>query len=215
MKKTIAVILASLLLVSLTAFALADANVTAPPTGSRMLVVYFSVMETDGVDTVSGASRVVKDDELMGNNQYIARLIARETGADVFSIETTQAYPETHAPLLEFGHSEQASGVRPELATHIEHIDDYDTIFLGFPIWNADFPMPLYSFLEEYDFTGKTVIPFTVHGGSGFAGTIRTLAELQPGATVVQNGLSISRNDVSESEADVLRWLDELALTEE
>ncbi|MDO5349128.1 MAG: flavodoxin, partial [Lachnospiraceae bacterium] len=133
--------------------------------GSNILIAYFSVMETDGVDTVGGASRVAVDGEVLGNNEYVAQLIQQETGGDLFAIETVQDYPTIHDPLLEFAYNEKAENARPELASQIENLDQYDVIFLGFPNWNADLPMPLYTFLEEYDFSGKTIIPFTTHGG--------------------------------------------------
>ena len=192
----------------------AEAETTVSSTDGKTLIVYFSVMETDGVDTVGGASRVVSAGNLFGNNEYVAQLIAQQTGGDVFAIETVQDYPTTHQPLLEFGHAEQARGTMPELAAHIENFDDYDTVFIGYPIWNADLPMPLYSFFEEYDFSGKTIIPFTVHGGSGFAGTRQTIAELEPDATVVMDGLSISRNSVAEAEASVVDWVQGLGLNQ-
>ena len=72
--------------------------------------------------------------------------------------------------------------------------------------------MPLYTFLEEYDFSGKTIIPFTVHGGSGFSRTIQTIQQLQPQAAVVEEGLAISRNSVTEAEASVREWMDGLRL---
>ena len=99
----------------------------------NILIAYFSVMETDGVDTVSGASRVAVDGEALGNNEYIAQIIQRETGGDVFAIETVQDYPTTHDPLLEFAYNEKADNARPELATQIENLDSYDVIFLGYP----------------------------------------------------------------------------------
>lgn len=181
----------------------------------NILVAYFSVMETDGVDTVAGASRVAVNGEVLGNNEYIAQIIQRETGGDLFSIETVQDYPTTHDPLLEFAYNEKADDARPELATQIENLDSYDVIFLGYPNWNADLPMPLYTFLEEYDFSGKTIIPFTTHGGSGFSRTIQTISDLQPNATVVSDGLSISRNSVSGAESDVVDWVSGLNLTAE
>lgn len=181
--------------------------------GGNILVAYFSVMETDGVDTVAGASRVAVDGEVLGNNQYIAQIIQREVGGDLFSIETVQEYPTTHEPLLDFAYEEKADNARPELATQIENPDSYDVIFLGFPNWNADLPMPLYTFLEEYDFSGKTIIPFTTHGGSGFSRTIQTIAELQPGAEVISDGLSISRNSVSGAESEVVDWVNGLGLS--
>lgn len=180
---------------------------------SNILIAYFSVMETDGLDTVAGASRVAVDGEVMGNNEYIARLIQRETGGELFAIETVQEYPTTHDPLLEFAYNEKADNARPELATQIEDPGSYDVIFLGYPNWNADLPMPLYTFLEAYDFSGKTIIPFTTHGGSGFSRTIQTIVELQPDANVVTDGLSISRNSVSAAESEVTDWVKGLNLT--
>lgn len=144
-------------------------------------MAYFSVMEIDGTDTVGGASRVAVDGEVMGNNEYVAKLIRQETGGDLFSIETVQDYPTIHEPLLDFAYNEKAENARPELASQIENPDQYDIIFLGYPNWNADLPMPLYTFLEEYDFSGKTIIPFNTHGGSGFSRTISTIESLQPG----------------------------------
>ena len=179
---------------------------------SNILVAYFSVMETDGVDTVASASRVAVDGEPEGNNEYIAKLIQQETGGDLFAIQTAQDYPTTHDSLLEVAYNEKADNARPELATQIENLDKYDVIFLGYPNWNADLPMPLYTFLETYDFSGKTIIPFTVHGGSGFSKTIQTIEDLQPNATVISDGLAISRNDVASAENEVAAWVDGLNL---
>ena len=192
-----------------------EASETMETGNSNILIAYFSVMETDGVDTVASASRVAVDGEVLGNNEYIARIIQRETGGELFSIETVQEYPTTHDPLLEFAYNEKADNARPELATQIENPDSYDVIFLGFPNWNADLPMPLYTFLEEYDFSGKTIIPFTTHGGSGFSRTIQTISELQPDAAVISDGLSISRNSVSGAESDVVDWVNGLNLNAE
>lgn len=184
-----------------------DTAGTEEEDSSNILIAYFSVMETDGVDAVASASRVVVDGEVLGNNQYIAQIIRQETGGELFSIETVQEYPTTHDPLLEFAYNEKADNARPELATQIENPDSYGVIFLGYPNWNADLPMPLYTFLEEYDFSGKIIIPFTTHGGSGFSRTIQTISELQPNATVISDGFSISRNSVSGAESDVVDWL--------
>lgn len=192
-----------------------DASDTTRTGDGNILIAYFSVMETDGVDTVAGASRVAVNGEVLGNNEYIAQIIQRETGGDLFAIETEQEYPTTHDPLLEFAYNEKADDARPELVSQIENPDGYDVIFLGYPNWNADLPMPLYTFLEKYDFSGKTIIPFTTHGGSGFSRTIQTISELQPDAAVISVGLSISRNDVSGAEGDVVDWVNSLNLTVE
>lgn len=176
---------------------------------SNILIAYFSVPETDGVDAVAGASRVVVDGEVLGNTQYIAQLIQQQTGGDLFRIETVQEYPGSHDPLLEFAYNERAEGARPELAAQMENLDSYDIIFLGYPNWNADLPMPLYTLLEQTDLSGKTIVPFTTHGGSGFS---RTIQELQPNATVISDGLSISRNSVAQAEGDVASWVSGLGL---
>ena len=191
-------------------------SANAAETGnSNILVAYFSVMETDDVDTVASTSRVAVNGENLGNNEYIAQIIQRETGGDLFSIETVQEYPAIHDSLLEYAYNEKAENARPELETKIENPDSYDVIFLGYPNWNADLPMPLYTFLEEYNFSGKTIIPFTTHGGSGFSRTIQTISDLQPNATVVSDGLSISRNSVIGAEGEVVEWVNELGLTAE
>lgn len=193
-----------------------DENTQTEETDSNrnILIAYFSVPETDGVDTVAGASRVVVDGEVLGNNQYIAQLIQQEVGGDLFRIETVQEYPGTHEALLEFAYNELSDNARPKLATQIENLDSYDVIFLGYPNWNSDLPMPLYTFLEQYDFNGKTIIPFTTHGGSGFSRTVQTIEELQPGATVVEDALSISRNYVPEAQNDVASWVRYALMTE-
>ena len=179
---------------------------------SNILIAYFSVPETDGVDAVAGASRVVVDGEVLGNTQYIAQLIQQQTGGDLFRIETVQEYPGSHDPLLEFAYNERAEGARPELAAQMENLGSYDIIFLGYPNWNADLPMPLYTLLEQTDLSGKTIVPFTTHGGSGFSRTIQTIQELQPNTTVISDGLSISRNSVAQAESDVASWVSGLGL---
>ena len=83
---------------------------------------------------------------------------------------------------------------------------DYDVIFLGYPNWWGDMPMIIYSFLEQYDLSGKTVIPFNTHGGSGFSSTISTIRQLEPQANVL-NGLSISRNDIQDAEQEIVTWV--------
>ena len=122
-----------------------------------------------------------------------------------------QDYPGNHDTLLDFAWNERAEDARPELATTIVNPDSYDVIFLGYTNWNSDLPMPLYIFLETYDFSGTTIIPCTVHGGSGFSGTIEIIQELQPNATVIENGLSISRNDVPDAQNNVQKWVANLS----
>lgn len=152
---------------------------------SRILIAYFSVPEdvdTSGVDAIAGASIVVKDGEVMGNTEYVAKVIQQTVGGDLFRIETTEQYPLDHDPLVDQAAEEQDANARPALSTHIDNLEKYDTIILGYPNWWGDMPMPVYSFLEEYDFGAKQIIPFITHGGSGASRTVDTISELQPGA---------------------------------
>ena len=189
---------------------------TAPETvanagSGKSLVVYFSVPETDGVDAVSGASRVLVDGKVIGNTQYVASIISEASGSDLFEIKTERTYPGTHRALIEAAKVEHDGNARPKLTTHISNLKDYDTIFVGFPNWWYDMPMPLYSFFDEYDFSGKTIIPFCTHGGSRFSSAIGTIRTLEPKATVL-DGRAISRDRVPESKEDILKWIDKLGL---
>lgn len=175
------------------------AQKTAASAGSgKSPVVYFSVPETDGVDAVSGASRVLVNGKMMGNTQYVASIISEATGSDLFEIKTERTYPGTHKALIDAAKEEHDSNARPKLTTHIRNLKDYDIIFVGFPNWWYDMPMPLYSFFDEYDFGGKTVIPFCTHGGSRFSSAIETIRTLEPKANVL-DGRAISRDRVPES----------------
>ena len=176
---------------------------------TNILIAYFSIPEevdTTGVDAVASASIVVQDGEVLGNVQYIANIIQQTVGGDLFRIETVESYPQDHEALVDQAAEEQDMNLRPELATALDQVDSYDVVFLGYPNWWADMPQALYTFLESYDLSGKTIIPFCPHGGSGFSRTVQTIAELQPDATVSGDGLTISRNDVADSADSVAEW---------
>lgn len=185
---------------------------------ARVLIAYFTVPENVKVsdnDAVAGASIVVKDGEKMGNTEYVAGLVQETVGGDLFRIETKDDYPLEHEPLVDQAAEEQEKETRPELSSHVENFEQYDTVILGFPNWWGDLPMPVYSFLEEYDFGAKTIIPFVTHGGSGFSATRDTISELQPGAHVSDNTLSLSREDVADAEEEVREWAESLGLNTE
>lgn len=196
----------------------ADTSAKEENENSNILIAYFSVPEdidTNGIDADSGASVVVKDEEVLGNMEYMALTIQDAIGGDLFRIETKEAYPLDHEPLVDQAAEEQDENARPELAAHIENPDQYDTILLGYPNWWGDMPQPLFTFLEEYDFSGKTIIPFNSHGGSGFSNTIEEIKEFQPDANISDEGLSISRDKVADSVQDVTDWAKSLDLSEE
>lgn len=187
------------------------AQSTPPGTDGKVLVVYFSVPETDGVDASSGASRLITDGKVTGSTQYIASLIGEATDGDLFEIKTVTPYPGSHKALVDAAKEEAGRKDRPKLATHIKDLKDYDIVFIGFPNWWYDMPMPLYTFFEEYDFSGKTIIPFCTHGGSRFSGAIRTIRELEKGAKVL-DGYSIYRDQVADAKEDVQKWLDKIGI---
>src|SRR5699024_1001661 len=150
------------------------------------------------------------DGEAKGRMEALAEMIQAETGGDLFSIQTEEVYPADGGDLIDYAAEEQDQNARPELTTHIENLDNYDTIFIGYPNWWADMPMVLYSFFDEYDFAGKTIIPFNVHNGSRFSRTIETIQELEPEATVIEDGFTVSEHDVADAQVDVASWLEGL-----
>ena len=192
-----------------------QASSEAEASSEHILIAYFTMPEdvdTAGVDAISGASIMMRDGMKLGSCEFVAKTVQETIGGDLFQIGTVQQYPLDHDPLVDQAADEKAQEVRPELAARLENIDQYDTIILGYPNWWADLPMPVYTFLEEYDFAGKTIIPFVTHGGSGFSATVGTIAALQPGAAVSENTLSIARGDVVNCEETVIDWANGLGL---
>ena len=182
-----------------------ESTPTPSNTNGKNLVVYFSM--PDNVDD----STVVIDGETLGNTQYMAYVIQETVGADIFRIEPETPYPTDHDELVDLASEEQSNNARPAIKDTIENFDTYENIFIGYPNWWGDMPMILYSFFDEYDFSGKTIIPLNTHGGSGFSGTISTIKELEPNAEVL-DGKSISRNDIQDAEQEIVDWVNSLDL---
>lgn len=184
----------------------AENNAEAEPSASaehKALVVYFSrTGENYTVGTIS-----------TGNTAIVGDWIAESVGADVFEIIPVTPYPDSYDECLEVATQEQRSNARPPYVGEVEGWEDYDTVFFGYPIWWGDMPMIAYTFLENHDFTGKTVIPFNTHEGSGQSGTQRTIESLCSGATVV-DGLAVrgntAQNDRTAMEQAVGEWLGDM-----
>ena len=166
-----------------------NSSSTPAETGANALVVYFS---------------------WSGNTENVAKAIQSQTDSDIFEIVPATPYSDDYNTVLDVAREEQRSNARPAISGSIENIEQYDVIYVGFPNWWGDMPMILYTFFDTYDFSGKTIIPFNTHGGSGFSGTIGTIAELEPNAEVNEDGFTVSRNNVQEAEPDIISWLDEL-----
>lgn len=148
-----------------------------------------------------------------GNTRTVAEKIQAQTGADLFEIATVNGYSDDYDTVLDEAQAEQSANARPELNGHVENMADYQVIYLGYPNWWGDMPMALYSFLDEYDLSGKTIVPFVTSGGSGFSGTIQSIQGTEPNAAVTE-GLSISGSSASNSDAQITEWLNGLGLTE-
>ena len=181
---------------------------------TNMLVAYFSYAENadlpEGVDVSSGASIQIWNDETTGNTGVVAAMIADTAGADMFSIRTAEKYPDTYDATIDQGQEEQNADARPELASHIENMDSYDVIFLGYPNWWYGVPMALLSFLEENDLSGKQVYLFCSHGTGGLAASVDIITEALPDAEISDNIFDCYEEDASSSEEVIRQWVDEL-----
>jgi flavodoxin len=182
-----------------------------------ILIAYFSRVGNtelpDGVDAVASASINLQNDKYVGNTELLAQWIQEEVGGDLFLIQTTETYPVDYDETVDRGQQEHDDGIRPELASHVENMDDYDVIFLGFPNWWYDMPMAMYSFLEEYDLSGKTVIPFCTSGGSQFSDALDTIRKMQPNIDLL-DGLAVRDDDTLKAQSSVVNWLQELGFTQ-
>ncbi|WP_455617363.1 flavodoxin [Eisenbergiella sp.] len=179
------------------------------------LVVYFTRAENIGgtpdVDATSSASININGSDATGNLKIMADYITEYTGADEFSILTVDAYPQGYRDTTNQAKTEQNDNYRPSLSTHVENMDQYDYVFIGYPNWWGGLPMPVYTFLEEYNFTGKTIIPFASHEGSGLGNGPSEIADTCPDATVL-DGIAVRGSAVSGSQSDIEKWIDGLSL---
>ena len=152
-----------------------------------------------------------------GNTHIIAEIIARQTGGTLFEIKPVKSYPVNYKECTKVASSEKAVKARPALANTVENFDNYGVIFVGFPIWYGDMPMPVYTFLESYDFTGKTIIPFCTHGGSGLSSTDQQITLTCPGAKLLQGFEirgSVAQKDFNQAESKVAEWLKKIGMTD-
>lgn len=147
-----------------------------------------------------------------GNTEAVAQEIQSQTGADLFEIVPAQPYTDDYDELLDIAQEEQSSDARPAIADTVD-LSGYDTIFLGFPNWWGDMPMIIYTFLDEYDLSGKTVAPFNTSGGSGFSDSLDTIAEMEPEARITE-GLSLGSSEAEDCSDTVSGWLGSIGLAE-
>lgn len=166
---------------------------------SKSLIAYYS---RKGQNYLGG--RIVNLS--VGNTEVIANKIKSFTSGDLFEIKTVKPYPVDYTETTEVAKAEKKADARPVLSTHVEKMDEYDTIFLGYPNWWGTFPMAVFTFLEEYDFAGKTIIPFCTHEGSGIGRSESDIKKLCP-ETKVLPGIAIRGGSVAGAGSLVENWI--------
>lgn len=170
------------------AYAQQNNDVISAASPPRILIAYFS---------------------MSGNTRRIAHDIQKMTGGDLFEIKTVREYGPDFDSAVEQAREELRSGARPELQAKVTNMQTYDVVFVGFPNWVGTMPMAVFSFLEQHDFTGKTLVPFCTHGTSGISNTISDLKKLNLHAEIREH-IAFYRNDVKNAEESVRNWLREL-----
>ena len=146
-----------------------------------------------------------------GNTEQMAQTIQAEIGGDLFKIEPAVPYTEDYDTLLDIAQQEQAEDARPELAAQVENWDSYDVVFVGYPNWWSDAPMAVYTFLETYDFDGKTLIPFNTSASGGFDRSLSGIEESAAGANIL-DGLALTEGELGNARNEVSGWLAGLGL---
>lgn len=166
----------------------------------KILIAYFS---HEG-ETHVGGGKIEK--LVIGNTKRVVNMIVSLTGADTFRIETTIPYPEDYMETIEIANAEQHTDARPELKEDIENLEEYDTVILGYPNWWGAMPMAVFHFLENHVWTGKTILPFCTHQGSGLSNSEADIKRICTGAKV-KKGLAIMGGQIDEAQAQIEEWL--------
>lgn len=168
----------------------AEAQVQTPVKAKKILVVYYS---------------------RSGNTRGLANQIQKHMGADIFEIETVNPYPQDYRETTRQAKQEIEAGYKPPLKAKVDNIKSYDVIFIGSPNWWATIAPPVATFLSEHDVSGKTIVPFMTHEGSGLGRSVSDIAKLCPQSSV-QDGFALWGKDVSTSQERVTKWLRDLKL---
>ena len=165
-----------------------DAEDAAPEEDGGTLIAYFS---------------------WSGNTEQVAQIIQQETGGDLFEIAPAAAYTDDYNELLDIAQQEQSDNARPELAGQVENWEQYDTVFVGYPNWWSDAPMAVYTFVESYDWDGKTLVPFNTSASGGFGRSLSGLEKSASGAVILE-GISFTERTLGDAQSEVTAWLDSL-----
>jgi flavodoxin len=174
-------------------------------TDTKCLIAYFS---RPGNNYVNGSIVNLP----VGNTEVVAKMIQEMTKGDLFRIEAVHAYPVDYSETTDVAKKELQTKARPKITGRVENINAYDVILLGYPNWWGTMPMPVYTFLEEYNFSGKTLAPFCTHEGSGLGHSVGDIRKMCPESTV-PDGLAIRGSEVKNAQDEVSGWLREIGMT--
>ena len=184
----------------------------------RILIAYVSRAGENynvGITDPDSASAAYAGYIEKGNTQIVAEIIADLTGGDLYHITTVEPYPDDYASMLTRAQEELDTDARPELAGELPNLDDYDVIMIGYPIWHAATPRPVLTFLERYDLSGKKLVPFNTHEGSGQSGTVSEIEAHAPNAEMLE-GIAIqgkvAQEDDSRTRDLVAEWLGRIGM---
>jgi flavodoxin len=170
--------------------------------GKRSLIAYFS---RKGNNWVNG--RIVNLP--IGNTEVIAKMINEIIGGDMFHITTLKSYPEDYEETTKVAKQELKNNARPELSERVVNMELYNIVFLGYPNWWGTLPMAVHTFLESYDFSRKTIIPFCTHEGSGLGSSVRNIEKLCPNAEI-KNAISFRGGSVKNARSEVEKWINQI-----
>lgn len=177
---------------------------------NKVLIIYFSrygnTKYTQDIDASTSASVIIEEGESLGATEYVANVIGEEVNGDLQFIETVNSYSTDFDEVIEENHKEINENYLPNLAEIGLDISQYDTIFIGYPVWATTVPQAIKSFLEKYDLNGKRIIPFCTHDGYGAGSSYTDIRSAEPDATVL-DGISIEASDVVNSKEMILNWL--------
>jgi len=149
----------------------------------------------------------------VGNTEVAAKMIQDLTGGDIFRIETIKTYPADYHEATDVAMQELRQNSRPELTGHVDNMTEYGVIYLGYPNWWGTMPMAVFTFLEEYDLSGKTIVPFCTHEGSGLGRSVTDIAQLCPNSTIL-DGLAVLGGDAKNAQNNISDWLRKLGMEE-
>lgn len=168
----------------------------------KILVAYYS---RKGQNYVSGSIKEL----IVGNTEVVAKMVSELTHGELFQIDSVKKYPLDYHEATDVAQKELREKARPELTEKLSNIEEYDIIILGYPNWWGTMPMAVYTFLESYDFSNKTIIPFCTHEGSGLGHSEKDIEKLCPNSKILK-GLAIHGTNAAQAEKELLKWLKEI-----